>query len=131
MLYQHGFPVPVPIAQARHCIVMSLIDSFPLYVVRLPYSPSLSVFVLLMHLDFPHPHHHIFEVADLLRRQVESVDSPSDLYATLMALILRLARSGLIHGDFNEFNILIRRKTGDAVLIDFPQMVSTRHENAE
>lgn len=65
------------------------------------------------------------------RRQVDHVDSPSDLYATLMALILRLARSGLIHGDFNEFNILIRRRDGEAILIDFPQMVSTRHENAE
>ena len=65
------------------------------------------------------------------RRQVDQVDSPSDLYATLISLILRLARSGLIHGDFNEFNILIRRKTGEAVIIDFPQMVSTRHENAE
>jgi RIO kinase 2 len=30
VLYQHGFPVPVPIDQARHCIVMSLVDSYPL-----------------------------------------------------------------------------------------------------
>ncbi len=48
-----------------------------------------------------------------------------------MALIVRLARAGLIHGDFNEFNILIGRKDGEPVVIDFPQMVSTRHENAE
>lgn len=48
-----------------------------------------------------------------------------------MDLILRFARDGLIHGDFNEFNILIKRKTGEAVVIDFPQMVSTRHANAE
>lgn len=32
----------------------------------------------------------------------------SALYAALMALIVRLARAGLIHGDFNEFNLLIR-----------------------
>ena len=49
---------------------------------------------------------------------------------------MRLAKSGLIHGDFNEFNILLREgKDADSlpepILIDFPQMVSTDHENAE
>lgn len=57
-----------------------------------------------------------------------------------MDLIVRLARAGLIHGDFNEFNILVKedRKEGEEgevnavpILIDFPQMVSTDHENAE
>lgn len=32
------------------------------------------------------------------------------LYSALMQLILRLARAGLIHGDFNEFNLLIRER---------------------
>lgn len=90
-----------------------------------------------------------------------------------MDLIVRLAASGLIHGDFNEFNILIRdhrseaekdrdeenpeerferikdaggdfpvvlpeveegdegKKGLEVVLIDFPQMVSTDHVDAE
>jgi RIO kinase 2 len=48
-----------------------------------------------------------------------------------MDVIVRFAQAGLIHGDFNEFNILIRRETGDPVVIDFPQMVSVSHENAE
>jgi RIO kinase 2 len=48
-----------------------------------------------------------------------------------MDIIVRFARAGLIHGDFNEFNILIRRETGEPIVIDFPQMVSTSHENAE
>ncbi|ELU43106.1 RIO1 domain-containing protein [Rhizoctonia solani AG-1 IA] len=43
-----------------------------------------------------------------------------------MDVIVRFAKAGLIHGDYNEFNILIRR-----FVIDFPQMVSTRHTNAE
>ena len=30
VLYNSGFPVPVPIDQVRHCIIMSLIDAFPL-----------------------------------------------------------------------------------------------------
>jgi RIO kinase 2 len=47
-----------------------------------------------------------------------------------MDLIVRLARYGLIHGDFNEFNILVT-EAGSPVLIDFPQMVSTSHANAE
>jgi RIO kinase 2 len=49
----------------------------------------------------------------------------------LMDLIVRFAQAGLIHGDFNEFNILIHRETGQPIVIDFPQMVSTSHENAE
>ncbi|KAI0030653.1 RIO1 family-domain-containing protein [Vararia minispora EC-137] len=94
ILYEHDFPVPRPIDQARHCILMGFIDAYPL-------------------------------------RQIDEVPSPGKLYSQLMDLIVRFARAGLIHGDFNEFNILIRRDTGDPVVIDFPQMVSTSHENAE
>ncbi|KAF8314981.1 RIO1-domain-containing protein [Clavulina sp. PMI_390] len=94
VLYEHGFPVPKPIDQARHCIVMSMIDSYPL-------------------------------------RQIDEHPNPGHLYSSLMDLIVRFANAGLIHGDFNEFNILIERKTGEAVVIDFPQMVSTSHPNAE
>lgn len=60
-------------------------------------------------------------------------------------MILRLAQYGLIHGDFNEFNILIKETpnttaaadseaasiTLTPILIDFPQMVSVDHANAE
>ncbi|KAF7306985.1 Tudor domain-containing protein [Mycena indigotica] len=94
VLHEHGFPVPRPIDQARHCILMELIDAYPM-------------------------------------RQIAEVPSPGKLYSTLMDLIVRFAHAGLIHGDFNEFNILIRRETGEPVVIDFPQMVSTSHENAE
>ena len=47
-----------------------------------------------------------------------------------MDLIVRLAEHGLIHGDFNEFNLLIK-SNGEPILIDFPQMISTSHSNAE
>jgi RIO kinase 2 len=30
VLHEHGFPVPRPIDQARHCILMEFIDAFPL-----------------------------------------------------------------------------------------------------
>ena len=115
-LRANGFSVPEPIAQNRHTIVMSLIDAFPL-------------------------------------RQISKVPHPESLYSELMDMILELARFGLIHGDFNEFNILIKEEViPDAkgktpsnteeeipdenirlvpVLIDFPQMVSIDHVNAE
>lgn len=104
-LREEGFPVPEPLAQSRHTIVMSLIDAFPL-------------------------------------RQISEVGDPAALYADLIALILRLAKHGLIHGDFNEFNILIKEnktKSDDGketivlepIVIDFPQMVSMEHQNAE
>lgn len=55
---------------------------------------------------------------------------PGRVYSKLMNLIVRLAKYGLIHGDFNEFNILVTEEE-EIVLIDFPQMVSTSHPNAE
>lgn len=72
-----------------------------------------------------------FSDESISRRQISEVPSPGKLYSILMDLIVRFARSGLIHGDFNEFNILIRRTTGEPIVIDFPQMVSTSHMNAE
>ncbi|KAF3926586.1 hypothetical protein AA313_de0205483 [Arthrobotrys entomopaga] len=94
VLKDNGFPVPTPIDQARHCVLMELIDSYPL-------------------------------------RQVTSIADPPKLYANLMSLILRFASQGLIHGDFNEFNILVHEETQEPVVIDFPQMVSIDHPNAE
>ncbi|KAG6210594.1 hypothetical protein E4U35_004882 [Claviceps purpurea] len=104
-LYAEGFPVPVPLAQSRHTIVMTLVDAFPL-------------------------------------RQISTVPDPASLYADLIGLVLRLANHGLIHGDFNEFNILIKEEKTvsqdgsesirlEPVVIDFPQMVSMEHQNAE
>lgn len=113
-LHEYGLPVPIPIAQNRHTLVMSLIEAFPL-------------------------------------RQISTVPAPATLYAELIELILRLAGLGLIHGDFNEFNILIKEEetpqkgavddsqpsptdtaiTLVPILIDFPQMVSIDHPNAE
>lgn len=49
----------------------------------------------------------------------------------MMEMVVDLARHGLIHGDFNEFNLILDESTRALTLIDFPQMVSTSHENAE
>jgi RIO kinase 2 len=105
-LYEAGVRVPTPLGQNRHHVVMELIDGFPL-------------------------------------RQIESVPDPAGLYAELIEIVVRLAMLGLIHGDFNEFNVMIREEEveGDGegekdvrlipVVIDFPQMVSVDHANAE
>lgn len=116
VLKENGFRVPEPVAQSRHTVVMELIDAFPL-------------------------------------RQIQEVPNSAGLYAELIDIVLRLASFGLIHGDFNEFNILIREEKTPAVgnprntetelpeskpsiiltpvIIDFPQMVSIDHTNAE
>lgn len=61
---------------------------------------------------------------------INELKHPGKLYNTLMNLLVSLAECGLIHGDFNEFNLMI---DGDenVVMIDFPQMVSIDHENAD
>ena len=135
VLRENGFNVPEPVAQSRHTVVMELINAFPL-------------------------------------RQISSVPDPAGLYAELIAIVMRLASFGLIHGDFNEFNILIEEEenaphtssgkekkpelntdeshqpppsnqklnpstnhptttTLAPIIIDFPQMVSIDHLNAE
>ncbi|CAG8505813.1 27863_t:CDS:10, partial [Racocetra persica] len=93
VLYENKFPVPEPIDNVRHCVVMELVDAYPL-------------------------------------RQITDARDPGQLYSDLMNLIVRLGQYGLIHGDFNEFNILVK-ENGELVLIDFPQMVSTSHPDAE
>uniref|UniRef100_A0A8C7WWS8 Serine/threonine-protein kinase RIO2 n=1 Tax=Oryzias sinensis TaxID=183150 RepID=A0A8C7WWS8_9TELE len=62
--------------------------------------------------------------------QVHELQDPSALYSELMELIVKLANHGLIHGDFNEFNLMVDDQDR-VTMIDFPQMVSTSHTNAE
>jgi len=91
-LKDEGFPVPVPIDQNRHVVVMSYLDAVPLYRIR-------------------------------------SLKQPHAVLERLMRLLVRLARAGIIHGDFNEFNLMV---DGDekVTLIDFPQIVHLGHQNA-
>ncbi|QHS75717.1 protein kinase RIO2 [Saccharomyces paradoxus] len=58
------------------------------------------------------------------------------LYSDLMRFIVDLANSGLIHCDFNEFNIMIKDEVEDEkdcgfVVIDFPQCISIQHQDAD
>lgn len=70
-----------------------------------------------------------FPLSLLDRCQLREVGDPAALYDELMSLLVKLANHGVIHSDFNEFNIMI----GDdekPILIDFPQMVSSSHSEA-
>ncbi|XP_062985641.1 serine/threonine-protein kinase RIO2 [Elgaria multicarinata webbii] len=62
--------------------------------------------------------------------QVHHLKDPASLYNELMELVVKLANHGLIHGDFNEFNLMLDSEDR-ITMIDFPQMVSTSHPNAE
>ena len=55
---------------------------------------------------------------------------PGRVFSVLMELVMRLAGVGLIHCDFNEFNLLVDDNEV-VTMIDFPQMVSTSHINAK
>lgn len=60
----------------------------------------------------------------------EVSDAPS-LYDECMSLIVRLANCGVIHGDFNEFNLMLDENGAHVIMYDFPQMVSISHTNSQ
>ncbi|BAM41706.1 uncharacterized protein TOT_040000087 [Theileria orientalis strain Shintoku] len=63
--------------------------------------------------------------------QVREMGSPKKVLHIIMSLIVKLARLGIIHGDFNDFNLMINEEGNKVTVIDFPQVVSVYHENAE
>ncbi|XP_042383908.1 serine/threonine-protein kinase rio2-like [Zingiber officinale] len=92
-LGEHEFPVPDAIDCNRHCVVMSLVQGYPLV-------------------------------------QVQQLQNTDEVLETIVGLVVRLAEHGLIHCDFNEFNIMIDDNE-KVTMIDFPQMVSVSHRNAK
>ncbi|XP_024969257.1 serine/threonine-protein kinase rio2 [Cynara cardunculus var. scolymus] len=92
-LQEHGFPVPNAVDCNRHCVIMSLVQGYPLV-------------------------------------QVKQLQSTDIVFEKIIGIIVRLAEHGLIHCDFNEFNIMIDDDE-KITIIDFPQMVSVSHRNAE
>jgi RIO kinase 2 len=92
-LQEHDFPVPNAVDCNRHCVIMSLVQGYPLV-------------------------------------QVKELMNPDIVFETIVGLIVRFAQHGLIHCDFNEFNIMIDDDE-KVTVIDFPQMVSVSHRNAK
>ena len=133
-LGEAGFPVPRAIAQSRHTVVMGMVgDGVPLRSVRR----------LGKDYGFREGEEGEQEEEEEAEEQSRKTSGRhSDpaavgaLYASLIALIVSLAEHGLIHGDFNEFNILLSPPSSSnsneptITLIDFPQTLSISHPNA-
>lgn len=64
------------------------------------------------------------------RCQIHELQNAGAVFSDMMDLIVRLASFGLIHCDYNEFNLILNGKD-QVTVIDFPQMVSTSHLNAQ
>ena len=62
--------------------------------------------------------------------QIKEMDNPKKIYCDLLDQVIKLAEYGLVHGDFNEFNLLLDYEE-KITIIDFPQMTSTNHPHAQ
>eukprot|EP00898_Chlorokybus_atmophyticus_P001428 jgi/Chlat1/2286/Chrsp17S02792 len=111
-LKQHGFPVPEAVDANRHCVLMTLVPGYPLVQASAHICTQICFALLCASLVV-----------------VKQVANPAEVYEQLMGWIVRLAQHGLIHCDFNEFNVMVDDEER-LTLIDFPQMVSTSHRNA-
>ena len=96
LLHDEGFPVPKPIDQNRHAIVMEHVNS---------------------------------KLLNNIETLGEKNCMAQKVYERCLALIVRLGQNGLVHGDFNEFNLFVNDDY-NVIMIDFPQMVSIDHHNA-
>ena len=153
-LKEAGLPVPKPLDWNRHCVVMEWIRGTLLDNVRLENSVNntedaedgeesvdeelqavegkpkrvSTVFNLCLVDELSK-----FEIENRVVEWIKEADVPV-LYARLMELIGELASLGLIHGDFNEFNLMLTRDSSlrpTPVIIDFPQMVSVDHQQGQ
>ncbi|KAG7881321.1 hypothetical protein KL938_003451 [Ogataea parapolymorpha] len=100
ILYENGFEIPRPLDYSRHCVVMELVEGFPM-------------------------------------RQLREHFQYKKLYSQLMQFMVKLANHGLIHCDYNEYNIMIREDGSydsatepGFLVIDFPQCISINHVDA-
>uniref|UniRef100_A0A673KWM8 Serine/threonine-protein kinase RIO2 n=1 Tax=Sinocyclocheilus rhinocerous TaxID=307959 RepID=A0A673KWM8_9TELE len=99
-----------------------------LYLSRLSAMKEFAYMKALYDQGFPVPKPVDYNRHAVVMELINEIQDPDALYSEVMELIVKLANHGLIHGDFNEFNLMI----GDndhITMIDFPQMVSTSHTN--
>nr|CAG4651742.1 EOG090X04DJ [Triops cancriformis] len=109
-----------------------------LYLSRLSATREFAYMKALKDYGFPVPQPYDFNrhciIMDLVKGyplcQVHEVEDPAALYDDLMSLLMKLANHGVIHSDFNEFNIMVD-DNDKPIMIDFPQMISTSHPNAQ
>lgn len=137
-----GLPVPKPLDWSRHCVVMELIRGTLFENVRLRDRHTSDFKTTNNYESSSEDEEESEEKSEFVENRIVDYVDEDDLpglYVRLMELIDELASYGLIHGDFNEFNLLLTRSTGSdpsqprvsPVIIDFPQMVSIDHQNAQ
>lgn len=61
--------------------------------------------------------------------QVINLEDPGSVFEEMVKIMCDMVRVGLVHCDFNEFNVILRPED-TLIAIDFPQMVSISHANA-
>ncbi|QLG74231.1 hypothetical protein HG535_0G01150 [Zygotorulaspora mrakii] len=112
------------LAACKEYEFMSLLHSSG-FVVPKPYDYSRHI-ILMEYID------------GLLMKNLRKHKNIPKLYSDLMCFAVHLANSGLIHCDFNEFNIIIKNEEQindpedcGFIVIDFPQCVSIQHKDAE
>ncbi|XP_055388835.1 serine/threonine-protein kinase rio2-like [Condylostylus longicornis] len=109
-----------------------------MYLARLAAAKEFAYMKALHEHDFPVPepidvnrHAILMEYIDAFPfSQVRELQHPKQVLETLMGLVVKMAECGLIHGDFNEFNLMISDEE-KITMIDFPQIVSAHHPNAD
>lgn len=62
--------------------------------------------------------------------QVRELGNPKPILQKIWHWMVKLLEAGLVHCDFNEFNLMINDDE-ELTIIDFPQMISVNHENAK
>lgn len=62
--------------------------------------------------------------------QVRHLDDPGPVCEQMIQIMCDMVCAGLVHCDFNEFNVIIS-DNDQLTAIDFPQMVSVSHKNAQ
>lgn len=61
---------------------------------------------------------------------VVKIENPDIVLNSCFNMAVKFAQLGLVHCDFNQFNLLVSEEE-ELFVIDFPQMVSVNHFNAE
>ena len=136
-LGERGLPVPVAIDHNRHAVLMERIEGVPLVQVRLLCSLC-AIYQMRTHICGGD---RTFWVWHMSRTSCEHIDTwgsvqvhelqdPGPIYEGMMDILCSITRLGLIHCDYNEFNVMLSPDR-TLTVIDFPQMVSISHSNAQ
>lgn len=61
---------------------------------------------------------------------VDSLDDPEGFLSDILLNVRKTFRAGVVHADLSEYNIVVQ-KSGEVLLIDWPQAVTIDHPNAD